>query len=213
MPFTIEQEGATITEMVLWWWTSIPDYTADHVNYIIWHRTGLARPESFDEVFSEGLLGPYEDGSRDYRAKPYGDWLPLHSHAVNIPIPAGDYWLTIYAEGEAGGTLGRALAWESGCSYVPEDLEREFFWRSQAFPDPGFQEYTAPYSPGPDMTDPDDRWNLAFMFRGTAVACPGDVDGDGDTDLSDLDCCWRRTVARSASRTTTRTPTSTATAT
>jgi hypothetical protein len=186
MPFRIEQSGATITEMVLWWWTSSPDYTADHANYIIWNRTGLARPESFDELFSQGLLGPYEDGGRDYRAKPYADWVPFHTHAVDIPIPVGDYWLTIYAEGDGGGTLGRALAWESGCSYVPEDLEREFFWRSQAFPDPGFQEYTAPYSPGPEMTDPNDRWNLAFVLRGTIQACPGDVDGDGDTDLTDL---------------------------
>ncbi len=190
MPFTIAQEGVTITEMVLWWWLIVPpdfdDMTADHVNYIIWNRTGLDAPTSLDEIFSEGLLGPYEDGGRDYRAKPYAEWVPLHSHAVDIPIPAGDYWLTLYAE-EGPGTAGHAMAWESGCNYVPEELEREFFWRSCNFPDPGFQEYApADIQPGPEITDPDDRWNLAFVFRGTAQACPGDVDGDGDTDLADL---------------------------
>ncbi len=185
MPFRITEPGAVITELQAFWWIEV-GLEADHVNYIIWHRTGLARPESFDEVFAQGTLGPFVVGGRDYRAKPYGDWLPFHIYQVNIPIPIGDYYLTLYAEGGSG-TNGNCLTWESGCNYVPEDLEQEFFWRSPAFPIPGFEQYAPDaIQPGPEMTDPDDRWNLAFMFRGTIEACPGDVDGDGDTDLADL---------------------------
>ena len=186
IPFRIEHADAVITEFQANWWIA-DTYEADHVNYVIWNRSGLARPESFDEIFTEGLLGPYVEGGRDYRAKPAADFYPFHRYEVNIPIPVGDYYLTIYAEGDGGGTVGRALAWESGCDKQAEDLERDSFWRAQSIPDPGFQDYTAPYSPGPDLTDPEDRWNLAFMFKGTAGGgCPGDIDGDGDTDLSDL---------------------------
>ncbi len=193
MPFRITEPGTIITELQAFWWI-MEGLEADHVNYIIWHRTDLARPESFDEVFTQGLLGPYVEGGRDYRAKPYTadahsvdpPWFPFHTYQVNIPIPVGDYYLTLYAEGGTG-IDGNCLLWESGCNYVPEELEQGFMWRSQAFPSPGFQEYApADILPGPEMTDPDDRWNLAFMFRGTIEACPGDVDGDGDTDLADL---------------------------
>ena len=188
IPFRIEQDGATITQMDLWWWKSEPDYTANDIKYRIWRRTGLQAPTSFAEEFASGTLGTWDSplGGRDYRAKPPADWVPYHVYQVNIPIPAGDYYLTIWAEG-GNGTNGNCLAWESGCSLQAEDLEQTFMWRSTAFPTPGFAAYApASIQPGPEMTDPDDRWNLAFTLRGTVAVCLGDLDGDGDTDLSDL---------------------------
>jgi hypothetical protein len=188
MPFVIAEPGAIITELQCFWWV-IEGSEADHVNYIIWNRTDLNAPASFDDVYAQGELGTYEDGGRDTRAKPYGDWVPYHTYDVCIPIPAGDYYLTVYAEGtypEDPDPNDNALAWESGANYVPEELEQEFFWRACNFPDPGFEAYTAggAVSPGPEMTDPDDRWNLAYMLRGST--CVGDLDGDGTIGLADL---------------------------
>jgi hypothetical protein len=192
IPFYIDQAGAVITEIQAnWFIIEDPPCQADNVMAYIWHRTGLERPTSFAELFWEGYIGPYELGGDDYRAgggfstvvRPDG-WDPYHSYDVNIPIPEGDYYLTIYAD---GGATPNALAWLSGGDQQDEALEQGFMWRSAMFPTPGFEVYNNPdLQPGDGMVEYDDVWNCTFMLRGLAAACSADLDGDGDTDLADL---------------------------
>lgn len=184
MPFRITAAGTVIKELQADWFISGGE--ADHVSFFIWNRTGLAAPSSPADVFLQGELGPVDAGGRDYRSAPF--FQHFHTHDVNIAIPPGDYYLTIYGEGTFPGDPdpnNNALAWVSGSNYVPEELEQEFFWRSCNFPDPGFQEYAPDHiQPGAGMTDPDDRWNFAYMFRG--IVCLGDFDGDGAVSAADL---------------------------
>ena len=178
MPFRITEAGTVIKEFQARWFGSNGE--ADHVRYFIWNRTGLDAPTTPADVFLQGELGPVVAGERDYRSAPF--FQDFHTDDVNIAIPPGDYYLTIYGE-------GTHLAWLGGCNFVPEELEQEFFWRSCTFPDPGFQAYAPDdIQPGPGMTDPDDRWNLAYMFRGIVGLgdCPADLDGDGNVNAADL---------------------------
>jgi hypothetical protein len=192
IPFYIDQPGAVITEIQAnWFIVEDPPCQADSVVALIWHRNGLDAPTSFDELFWEGVIGPYEAGAEDYRAGGgfstlvrVDGWDPYHTYDVNIPIPVGDYYLTLYAD---GGDTPNALAWLSGGHLQDEALEQGFMWRSSMFPTPGFQVYDNPdLQPGAGMLEYDDVWNCTFMLRGTVPGCVGDVDGDGDTDLADL---------------------------
>ncbi|MBU0617172.1 MAG: hypothetical protein KKI02_05610, partial [Planctomycetes bacterium] len=185
IPFYVDQSGVVITEIIAnWFIITDPPCQADSVNAFIWHRTGLDRPTSFDDLFWEGIIGPYEIGDDSFREDQAFTWGPYHNYGVNIPIPPGDYYLTIYAD---GGATPNALAWLTGGDRQDEALETGFMWRSATFPSPGFQVYNNPdLQPGPEMVEYDDVWNCTFMLRGTVVACIADLDGDGDTDLSDL---------------------------
>ena len=182
IPFYITETGATITEIMANWFISA-GYEADTVNAIIWHRTALDRPLTNADKFWEGIIGPYEIGDDDFRVDQAFTWGPYHTYDVSIPIPPGDYYLTLYADG----TMPNAIAWLSGGDRQDEALEQGFMWRSVTFPDPGFEVYDNPdLQPGPEMTDYDDVWNCTFVLRGIVSACAADIDGDGDTDLGDL---------------------------
>jgi hypothetical protein len=185
MPFYIDQSGTVITQIQAnWWIISDPPAQADSVVAYIWHRSGLDRPTSFDDLFWQGIIGPYEQGGDDFRALPGIDFYPHHTYDVNIPIPAGDYYLTIFAD---GGDTPNALSWLTGGDGQDEALEQDFMWRSASFPAPGFEQYApSDIAAGPDMTDGQDVWNATFMLRGTIAGCSADLDGDGDTDLADL---------------------------
>ena len=166
VPFRIGGGGAIIQRVDVDWFV-VGGGEADNVNYIIWKRTGLAAPLAGDE-YSMGVLGAFGVGTDDPRVDGVDDW--LHQYNVNIPIAAGDYYLTIYGD---GGTAPNNTAWLTGGDLQDESLEQAFMWRSSTFPAPGFQVY-APGNilPGAGMTDADDRWNPSFGLYGEVVPEP-----------------------------------------
>jgi hypothetical protein len=160
IPFRIDFPNAVITRMVIDWFVVVGS-EADRVNYIIWNRNGLSAPVD-GEQFSSGVLGAYGVGIDDPRVPEVEDW--LHQYDVNIPIPEGDYYLTIYGD---GGTVPNNAAWLTGANLQDEALEQNFMWRSAMFPVPGFVVYNpANVLPIGDQ-DPDDRWNPSFTLYGT----------------------------------------------
>jgi hypothetical protein len=159
IPFRIDTPAATITQIDADWVVS-PDNPAENVNYIIWHRTGLDAPVEGDQ-FLTGVLGPYGPGVDDPRVPGADDW--LHQYAVDIPIPTGDYYLSIYGD---GGMPGNAIGWLTGADLQDESLEQGFMWRSNRFPNPGFFAYTNPGMQAVAGQDPDDLWNLSFTLYG-----------------------------------------------
>ncbi len=160
IPFRITVSGAVIQRIDADWFIN-PGQEADNVNAIIWHRTGLAAPVDGDQFWT-GTLGPFGPGIDDPRTTTTDDW--LHQYDVNIPIPAGDYYLTIYGD---GGAAPNSTPWLTGGDLQAEDLEQGFMWRSASFPSPGFVAY-APSNilPGAGMADADDRWNPSFALYG-----------------------------------------------
>lgn len=160
IPFRITAPGAVINTIEADWFVQAGS-EADNVNYIIWNRNGLAAPVAGDE-FSTGVLGVFGVGTDDPRVPAVDNY--LHSYSVNIPIPVGDYYLTIYGD---GGAAPNNVPWLTGGDLQDESLEQAFMWRSATFPAPGFQQYApANILPGAGMSDPDDRWNPSFRILG-----------------------------------------------
>jgi hypothetical protein len=138
------------------------------VEYIIWNRTGLAAPTS---IAASGTLGPYvsyaNEGSSQYNPTAF-----LHQHDLDLSLPAGDYYLTIYGSGAPGKTAW--IAWWSGGNQQNPALEQNFLWRSASYPSPGFQHYS--YTGSSNLlADPKDVYNLAFALYGTEVPEPSTV--------------------------------------
>lgn len=159
-PFRITSPG-TVIDTIEADWFIVAGSEAETVNYIIWNRNGLVAPVAGDE-FSSGVLGAYGAGVDDPRTAAVDDW--LHIYSVNIPIPVGDYYLTIYGD---GGAAPNNVPWLTGGDLQDEALEQQFMWRSATFPAGGFQQYApANILPGAGMTDPDDRWNPSFRILG-----------------------------------------------
>jgi hypothetical protein len=159
IPFRIDVPGAVITEVDVDWFI-VAGSEADNVNYIIWNRTGLAAPVNGNQ-FAMGVLGPFAAGIDDPDVPITDDW--LHIYAVNIPIPVGDYYLTIYGD---GGAAPNNAAWLTGGDLQDETLEQGFMWRSATFPAPGFQMYSPANILPTAGQDPDDRWNPSFTLMG-----------------------------------------------
>jgi hypothetical protein len=215
MAFKLAEESTI--ELLTAYWFAIEGAEAEVVRYIIWRRTGLNRPVDGDQV-AMGTAGPFTfsgNGPNGY----------FRRYDVNLPLPAGDYWLTLYAD---GGVPPNTLAWLTGGDKADVSLERDGMWRSRMFPNPGFENFRPPeVECGPYMTDCEDRWNLCFALWGTTSGAGGclelgDCNQDGRVDLRDLamllgcfnagTCCDTdgdgtptRPTWRSSWRTTTRT--------
>lgn len=133
----------------------------DRQDYIIWRRTGLAAPVNGDQ-YKSGTLGPWTAGIDDPRLFAGNAWLHQY-RGLNIPIAAGDYYLTIYAARNDGGMCDDP--WLTGGDQQAEDLEQIFMWRSASFPSPGFEAYTAGGAAQPKAgQDPGDVWNVCFKL-------------------------------------------------
>lgn len=174
IPFRIPAGGAVISQVDANWFVVEGSQGAE-VRYIIWRRTGLQRPVDGDQV-AQGVLGPYAPGVDDPRIPSGENWLHRYSN-LNIALPAGDYYLTIYSEGiGAGNTTGQStLAWLTGADLQPSDVEQDFMWRSRSFPDPGFEAYTSNSIQPKSGQDPKDRWNCAFVLYGKLAVIRGRV--------------------------------------
>jgi hypothetical protein len=184
IPFSIPAGGARISQVDANWFI-VAGSEGAHVRYIIWRRTGLARPVDGDQV-AQGILGPYAAGVDDPRIPGIENWLHRYSN-LDIFLPAGDYYLTIYSDGIGAGNTGgfSALAWLTGADLQPSEVEQDFMWRSRLFPDPGFEVF-APTTIQPKAgQDPKDRWNCAFVLYGKLAVVRGNLTlGDYGADPS-----------------------------
>ena len=185
IPFRIPAGGAVISQVDANWFI-VDGYQGTEVRYIIWRRTGLNRPVDGDQV-AQGVLGPYTAGVDDPRIPGGENWLHRYS-GLNLFLPEGDYYLTIYSDGiGAGNTTGfSSLAWLTGADLQPSEVEQDFMWRSARFPNPGFEQYAPPSIQPRAGQDPKDRWNCAFVLYGKLAVIRGSValgDYSGDPSL------------------------------
>jgi hypothetical protein len=192
-PFILE--GDTTATSVDVWWFIVAGSEFDNVHFIVWKRTNLDKPVDGDQVV-EGDLGPFDDG-----VEPAG-WLHIYSD-LNIELPAGDYYFTMYG---AGGDAPNNAPWLTGGGAQLEELERDGAWRSAQFPNPGFVDYAPASVQAPaSMSDPEDRWNVCWTLRGSAgpsEPCAGficgDSNGDGSVDFDDIDCFVQSLISQEA---------------
>ena len=62
----------------------------------------------------------------------------LHQYSgLNIQLPAGNYYLSVYASGAGTDGVDSKLAWLLGANLQPADLEWNGVWRSYSLPVPG----------------------------------------------------------------------------
>lgn len=203
IPFSVPAGGAVISQIDADWFIVDGSQGAE-VRYIIWRRTGLARPVDGDQV-SQGVLGPYGPGVDDPRIPGGEDWLHRYS-GLNIALPAGDYYLTIYADGiGAGNTTGFSnLAWLTGADLQPPEVEQDFMWRSAQFPTPGFEVFAPTTIQPKSGQDPKDRWNPAFVLYGRLAVIRGQAtldDYGGDLSLVPISVRLRKQGAGETTRT------------
>jgi hypothetical protein len=140
---------------------SDPNGTVKDIQYIIWNRTNLLAPTA---IAASGSLGPYiaVSGS-DFST------LDLHKHSLDLSLPQGDYYLTIYGSGLPGQTA--YIGWWTGGTMQDAALRQNFMWRSASWPTPGFQHYT--YTGSANLlVNSNDVYNPAFTLRGEPVPEP-----------------------------------------
>jgi len=167
-PFTIPEGSWNINQIDVDYFIG-EDF--DLVKYIIWERTGQAKPESGDELIQGTVPAPLAyDDPRVYGADDY-----LHHIDVNFPLDGGDYYFTVYAARSDGQTCG--LDWlgntEDGIPLLDPNVNpnpgvRAFFWRSEQFPSPGFSEYNLSKSTWDSLPgqDPNQLYTAAFTIYG-----------------------------------------------
>ena len=163
-PFRVDDfEGTTITQIDAVWGTSTATIPAE-IKYIIWQRNGFNAPTV---KVAEGTLGPYDEGMDDPNDDYY--YWGLHTYkGLNIPLPQGDYYLSIYGSGVGpGNTAGYGLiAWTAGGGLQDEFLERQGIWICEDYPNTEFIDTTVSWTAGPYMTDADDLYNPCFTIYG-----------------------------------------------
>jgi hypothetical protein len=168
---------------------------ATQLKWIIWNRTGTAKPVDGDQVAS-GVVPmptPYDDPLDDFATSSY-----------LIPVPEGtfldpgDYYLTIYGDdptsiNNPGGTTACNFAWfiysNDGIKLTDGGVHG---WRSNTFPTGGFLLYTGLNGVYNVQAgdNPDSLYTNSFAIfgksSGKVETCPTDVNDDGVTDASDL---------------------------
>jgi hypothetical protein len=170
--FTMPTGFTSINQLDASWFESVGSEPAT-VNYGIFQRTGASTPGA---LVATGVLGAYSVGTDDPRIPVTDTW--FHSYTgLNIPLSAGDYYLTIYGDGlGTANTSGFGfINWLTGAPGVDSQVTyNDWMWRSSAYPAPGFQVYNpAAVQPTPTMTDVTDRWNTSYVIY--AVPGPGSL--------------------------------------
>lgn len=169
--------------------------TNTSLNWIVWRRTGSARPVDGDQRAS-GFVAfptPYDNAADDANNA-------SHDIATNFDLAPGDYYLSVYASNTLGncGTSPANFAWfimaPGGIDLI--DGQGPFMWRSVTFPSPGFVRSTlaAQYTVQSGQ-NPNDLYNAAFDVLGNpnANVCPGDFNNDqqrSGPDLTALLAAW-----------------------
>ncbi|HMN96449.1 MAG TPA: PPC domain-containing protein [Phycisphaerales bacterium] len=202
-PITISDPGPGLDWLV----TSINVYgfspagvQNDALEWKIWCRTDLLQPPTTLPAEYEGAQVPFPT--------PYdiagGAANENHEIVINQVIPAGDYWLTVYASNNTGGALPSNFAWfinppDGIPIFGPNGVQG---WRSVTFPPPpgGFVTYQLPPTTLQQQAglDPNDIYGVGYRILGSkqpggatnpcsvAPPCPWDLSGDGVVDGADL---------------------------
>lgn len=114
-----------------------------------------------------------------------------HELAVDIDLPAGDYWLTVYADNDQGPSVFANFAWfTNAANAIPTiglgpDPDQAFQWRSTTYPVPGYGVYTLPdctlaYANGIQ------RYSPGFRILGTKL--PLSCASNGSADFNNSGC-------------------------
>ncbi len=166
VPFRIPAGGATVTQIDVDYFIAAGQEPTG-VTFVVWDRAGLAAPTTMVTSFSMPLAIPTDDPRI-----PAADLYLNQYSGLSLALAGGDYYLTVYGDGDPGvGTI----AWLTGGDLQDESLEQGFMWRSAQFPSPGFQPYN-PAAIQPDVgQDPDDPWNPSMTIYGDPIPAPASL--------------------------------------
>jgi hypothetical protein len=169
--------------------------TNETLNYIVWSRSSLESPPVDGDQLLTGAV-PFPTPVDLPEGAPLNE---AHLITVDFDLPAGDYWLTVYADNSSGGTIESQFAWfvnpPDGIAKLDANGD-PFGYRSAMFPSPGFLFFQLPETtlaavPGEDPTT---IYNVGFRMTGKPAIvdgkkpgdCPWDLTGDGNVDGADL---------------------------
>lgn len=177
-PFSIFDAPAVIDEVHVNYF--IPAGSeGDNIVYKIWQRTGFNAPGA---LVAQGILGPMGPGIDNPEVPGAEDWLHIYT-GLNIALPPGDYYFTMYGDGNTQTlTQFQNAAWLCGAANDTVAYNNNSAWRSATHPTPGFQVYSLPpatLSPTALMGDGREVYNVSFALYGsggrTAQVCSGEV--------------------------------------
>ncbi len=177
-PFSIFDSPAVITEVHVNYF--IPaGFEGDNIRYKIWQRNGFNTPGA---LIQEGVLGIMGPGIDNPEIPQVDDWLHIYT-GLAIPLNPGDYYFTIYGDGNTQTlTQFQNAAWLTGAANDTIAYNNNQAWRSATHPAPGFQPYSltpAVLSPTPLMGDGREIYNVSFALYGnggrTSQVCSGEV--------------------------------------
>jgi hypothetical protein len=181
--------GYLVTE-ILAAGTASAGATNSTLHYIVWKRSGTAKPVDGDQRASGTV--PFPIPFDDPSGSPADE---THRVALDPPLPLepGDYWLTVYAGNEAPPNVPASFSWFVSAPNGINVLDRNgkpFAWRSASFPLPGFNAFSLPSTTLTQIpiADPLDLYNTGFTICGLPRerACNADINGDHVVDGGDL---------------------------
>ena len=188
VPFHIDVNYAVITRITADFWFAAG--TPTRFKYIIWNRSNAPMPnlDPPQTQFASGDLpvGPAMD---DPRGPTGNGW--MRSYDVNIPIPMGKYYFTIYACDDTE-TIGIYGAWYTAGDGFDPALEQARMYRCSTYPPASFTWYTvAGWVPLPPQVTAD-LYNCCFALYGVQnipAACCTYVNGVGSCQVLDYGAC------------------------
>jgi len=162
------------------------------LEFKIWSRSNLQSPPTgADPVLVEGAV-PFPTPF-DIPGNPANEG---HEIETDFTLPAGDYWLTVYASNSSGGAQPSNFAWfinAQNAIHILDPVSGDpFQWRSATFPIPGFLATSFAAVQPAEGFDPDALYSCGFRILGNAEKdsggepCVGDLNGDGVVNGADL---------------------------
>lgn len=170
-------------------------FEGDNIRYIVWQRTGFNAPGA---QVASGILGPMGPGIDNPEVPGLEDWLHVYT-GLNIALPPGDYYFTMYADGNTmTGTANQNAAWLTGAANDSIAYNNGTAWRSTQYPAPGFGVYApASVQPTTFLGDPREIWNVSFSMYGQGGRRVGLASGNivwndwSPAVMGSLDFWWR----------------------
>lgn len=166
VPFSVPAAGAVVNQIDVDYFIAAGQEPTG-VTFVVWQRSGLSAPTTMVTSFAMPLAIPADDPRI-----PGADLYLNQFTGLGLALAGGDYYLTVYGNGDPG---AGTIAWLTGGDLQDESLEQGFMWRSAQFPSPGFAAY-APAAIQPDAgQDPDDRWNPSMTIYGDVLPAPSSL--------------------------------------
>lgn len=143
----------------------VPAANPANMGWRIWNRTGSAAPTVADEVASGTT--PFTAASAPFD--------------VNLVLPGGDYYLSIYAVDPVGVSVGWFTNAQNGIHLIEPSNALPFMWRAASYPAPGFAVYQLPATTLSQQAglDPNKLYCADFRILGFPVldTCTSGVGG------------------------------------